>query len=91
MLHRLGVAFLPLLIAVLAAWAVAAGPVSLGGGEKDIILVFPAGIWSVFYAMASIVYWRRGASLATASKRSALFSTALLLLLFGVLLVATWR
>ena len=47
-------AFVPVVFLALAeGWG------SLGGGEKDIILVFPFALWSIVYAITFGVMWLR--------------------------------
>jgi hypothetical protein len=41
-----------------------AGPLSFGGGEKDVLLAFPFLFWSVLYLVISLGLWWRGLSLA---------------------------
>lgn len=88
--YRLGASFAPLLITIAAAWAVTLGPLSLGGGEKDIFLVLPFAIWSILFAVSSVVLWWRGMALARASKLAALLSLVLLALCLA-LAVLVWR
>ena len=87
---RLCVAIAPLLASAAMAWAVTSGPLHLGGGEKDIFLVFPLAVWSLMFMISSVVFWTRGATLARASGMSALLSTVLLAALFA-LVVMTWH
>ena len=41
-------------------WSVAEGPVSLGGGEKDIILALPLLAFAVLNALVGLVCWAHG-------------------------------
>jgi len=41
-------------------WAVAEGPVSLGGGEKDIVLALPLAAFAVLNALVGLVCWTHG-------------------------------
>ena len=88
---RLGVAFAPLALCFALAWAVTAGPLSFGGGEKDIILVFPLAALSLLFALVSLVMWAFRASLARASKVAALVSLAVFAVAFAALVAFTWR
>jgi hypothetical protein len=90
-LSRTLVALLPLLISALAAWAVASGRMSLGAGEKDIILVFPLALWSIGFLTFSMVQWAKGTSLARASSVAALHSVVVLAVLFAAFVALTWR
>jgi len=47
---KVGVAIGPLLATVAFAWLLTEGPVSFGGGEKDIFLAVPLLVWSVVFA-----------------------------------------
>ena len=88
---RLSVAFAPLALSFALAWSVTAGPFSLGGGEKDIILVIPLAVCSLLFAVSSLILWAVGASLGRASKLSALVALAIPALAFAVLTAITWR
>lgn len=90
-LLRLGVAFAPLVLCFALAWAVTVGPLSFGGGEKDIILVFPLAALSLLFALASLVMWAFRAPLARASKVAALVSLAVFTVAFAILVAITWR
>ena len=57
---RTVVALLPLAITWPLGYALNAGYINLGGGEKDIIILVPWLLWASVYAIASFVYWRRG-------------------------------
>lgn len=48
----------PLLLSMLLV-PLLAGPLSFGGGEKDVLLAFPFLAWSVLYLVASLVLWWR--------------------------------
>lgn len=89
-LLRLGVAFAPLALCFALAWAVTAGALSFGGGEKDIILVFPLAALSLLFAVVSLVMWALHASLARASKVAGLVSLAVLALAYAALVAVTW-
>ena len=90
-LWRLVSAFLPLALCLVFAWLVTSGPLGFGGGEKDIFLVLPLALWSVVFAAVSLAMWARGASLASASKLSALVALGVLAVSFALLVVLTWR
>ncbi len=60
----------PLLLSLALAWLVT-GPVSLGGGEKDILLVLPLVLWSFLYLCAGLALWWRGMALGRALAWSA--------------------
>jgi len=77
----------PLGLTPLLGWLIAEDYLSFGGGDKDIVILIPWVLWSFIYAVASIVMWVRRAAL----KRSILWSlgtsTAVLLLIWVVLLL----
>jgi hypothetical protein len=68
---RLTVLLLPLLLTWPLGWATMEGYLNFGGGEKDIILAVPWIIWSIIFAIAGGVYWKRGRPLGSATARSA--------------------
>lgn len=53
-----------------------AGDVNFGGGEKDILLLVPWLLWSLIFAVSSLVFWRRGYRIAGSLWRSALVGVA---------------
>lgn len=81
----------PLALCFALAWAVIEGPLSFGGGEKDIILIFPLAAWSLLFAVTSLVLWAVGTSLGRASKLAALIALAVLVLALAILAAVTWR
>jgi ABC-type transport system involved in multi-copper enzyme maturation permease subunit len=88
---RLGVAFTPLTLCIALAWAVTAGPLGFGGGEKDIILAFPLAALSLVFALVSLALWAFRASLARASKVAALVSLVVLVVALLAFVFVTWR
>jgi hypothetical protein len=73
---RVVLALVPLLVTVLFGWTVS-GPLSLGAGEKDIILVIPLALWSFCYLGCFVVLWWRGARLARTIGWSTAIATVL--------------
>ena len=58
-LARLLVAIVPLLLTLVFVWLIS-GPLSLGGGEKDLFLAVPMLVWSVmFFAAILVLGWRK--------------------------------
>ena len=56
---RLLVAITPLGASLLFAWLLM-GPLSFGGGEKDVLLAIPLIAWSALYlAVCLVLWWRR--------------------------------
>lgn len=88
---RLAAALAPLALCFVVGWSVTSGPISLGGGEKDIFIVFPLAIWSLVFALSSLATWAGGASLSKSSKVSALVATGVLAAAFATLVVVSWR
>lgn len=82
-LHRLGVAFGPLVASLALGWLVMEGGVGLGGGEKDILLVMPLTAWSAVFAGASVALWSRQLPLGATSRRAALGATLALTVLIA--------
>lgn len=76
-MRRTIAAIAPLALSLLFAWA-AMGPVSFGGGEKDIFLAVPLLVWSVTYLLGSVVLGWRGTGLRRTITRSAGVATAVL-------------
>lgn len=85
-LSRLCAALAPVGVTALFAVFVMQGWVGFGGGEKDVLLLFPVAIGSIIFAVVSCVMWVRGASLASASWMAArvAFGALLALLVLGV-------
>lgn len=57
---RIAIALLPLGLTPLWLQLLASGSLSFGGGDKDLVLLLPWVIWSLLFAIASLVLWRRG-------------------------------
>ena len=72
---KLALCLLPMALVPLTFFALAEGYVNLGGGEKDIILILPLGIWSILYAIAFAVTWARRRSTRESLKRGVLVAT----------------
>ena len=61
------------------------GPLSLDGGEKDVLLAFPFLVWSALYLVISLGFWWRGLSLvATAAWAAGLATLTCGLALIGL-------
>ena len=56
---KLGLCVGPLAVSPLLLFLIADGYLNFGGGEKDIILMFPWVVWSVAYAIVFAVCWAR--------------------------------
>jgi hypothetical protein len=73
------VSLIPLLLTPVLGWLIAEDYLSFGGGEKDLILVFPWIVWAVCFAVAFSVAARKGLSLGPSVRRGAGWATGLLL------------
>lgn len=87
MLLRIGVALLPLATVPVLIFLIAEGVLNLGGGEKDLLLVGPWALWSLIFAVSSLLLWARGWSLSRAVTRSAV-AALIGVVAAGLLLVA---
>lgn len=84
---RLLIALVPFALTLVFAWLVA-GPLSLGGGEKDILLVIPLLLWSLAFLCSCLVLWRRQTNMPRSIALSTAVATATVGLAWVVLLVA---
>lgn len=83
---RLLVAVAPCLMTLLFAWLVT-GPLSLGGGEKDILLVIPLLFWSLLFCGSQLVLWWRSVGMGRSIAISAGVATVLVIVAMGVLAI----
>lgn len=81
-LVRIAIALFPLSLVPVFVYLIARGALDLGGGEKDLIWVIPWLLWSLLFAITSLILWGRGWSLSRTTIRSAVIGFA------GVLLAA---
>ena len=77
-LSRLAVTCAPAGRAALFAWLVTEGHVSFGGGDKDVLLVFPVMAWALIYLVASSVLWARHARIKRMASVGAMVATSVL-------------
>lgn len=82
------VSIVPLALTPLLVWTISEGYVDLGGGEKDLIMVLPWMVWSVFFAGAFLIASRKGHSIGASSLRAAGWATGLIVCLWLLLWVA---
>ncbi len=73
---RVAVALLPLALSPLLLHLFAYGIIDLGGGEKDIVWLFPWVLWSLIFAASSFVLWYRGWRFARSFVTSAIVGLA---------------
>jgi len=57
---RIALALTPLAITPLLLQLIASGRMDFGGGEKDLLLLLPWTLWSLIFAVSSLVLWRCG-------------------------------
>ena len=76
------IATVPLLLTPVLFYALAEGVLNLGGGEKDIIWVFPWLIWSVVFAISSYVFILKGYAISRWLRYSLLISIVVMVALF---------
>ena len=72
---KLGLCLLPLALVPAFFFATAEGLLNFGGGEKDIILVFPFAVWAILYAISFAVMWMRGKRARACLVRGAIVAT----------------
>jgi hypothetical protein len=85
---RLLIAVLPLALSFLFGYLLT-GPLSLGGGEKDILLAIPALAWSVLYLACSLFFWAHRRPLLWSFGIAASVATVLLLVAFLALFLVS--
>lgn len=85
--QRLAILLLPLALTPLWLYGIAYGHLSLGGGDKDILLLGPWLLWSLLFICAGGVVWRRHAVMLTWLLRSVFWSVLAMLLAWGGLLL----
>ena len=83
---RLLIAILPLALSFLFGYLLT-GPLSFGGGEKDILLALPLLAWSALYLVCFLFFWARRRPLLWSFAISASVATVLLLVAFLAWLV----
>ncbi len=83
------VAFAPLALTPLLLWLLGNGGLSFGGGEKDMLLVFPWMLWSICFAIVFLVKSRTMKGYVRPIVRGLGWATGLLILLWLVLFLAT--
>lgn len=82
---RFLISVLPLALTPLLGWLLAEGHLSLGGGEKDLILLLPWMVWSIMFAVAFLVNARKTKSLLSAVLRALGWATGIMVLLWLML------
>jgi hypothetical protein len=76
---------IPLLLTPLWVFLIAEGIVTLGGGDKDLLVLIPYLFWSLLYLVSGIIFWKH--SLRRMILSSILYSMVIMLTLWLGLLV----
>ncbi len=84
-LYRIPAALLPLVLTPLFVWLIGEGYLDFGGGEKDLIMVFPWLLWSIFFLVAFLVCWRRKVTFGRSLVLSVVVASGCLALAFIIL------
>ena len=84
------VATLPLLMTPVLFYVLAEGILNLGGGEKDIILVFPWLLWSTIFAICSYVFILKNYAIFNWACTSFAISLSVMLVLFILLYITSF-
>jgi hypothetical protein len=80
----------PLLLTLLFGWLVMEGNLNLGGGEKDVFLLFPLLLWSLVYLCCFLLLWWRRSALGRTVALSAAIATGLVIAAALILFGASW-
>jgi hypothetical protein len=72
----------PLLLTPVLFYVLAEGVLNLGGGEKDILWIFPWLIWSIIFAISSYILIAKGRAVANWLRYSLTISILVLVVLF---------
>lgn len=75
---RIVSAFAPLLLTPALSRAINNGTLNFGGGEKDIVLLIPWLLWSIAFATAALVCWRRHVRLGSSLLWATAWATGIL-------------
>ena len=79
------VAVAPLGASLLFAWSLT-GSLSLGGGEKDVILAIPLVAWSALFLVSCLVlWWRRVPLRPTVALAGGIATAGVVVAIFGLL------
>ncbi len=84
---RLLTAATPLALTPLWLHLIGNGTLDFGSGDKDIFILVPWVIWSLFYFLSCMVLWGRGVKLGRAAALAGTIASALLLVAFLLLAV----
>lgn len=84
------VAAMPLLLSPALLFALAEGWFDFGGGEKDILLVFPYFIWALVFFLCGVILIVKHWPLGRWMKRSAAVSTVFIVILGAAAYAVSW-
>ena len=84
------VATVPLLLTPVLFFGLAEGVINLGGGEKDIIWVFPWLLWSIIFAICSYVFILKNHTVLNWVRYSFAISMSVMLALFMLAYVVSF-
>ena len=83
-------ATVPLLLTPVLFYALAEGVLNLGGGEKDIIWVFPWLSWSIIFAVCSCIFIFKNRTVLDWIRYSFAISISVMLALFILLYITSF-
>ena len=79
---RLTLCIAPLALTPVLALLIAEGYLDFGGGEKDLLLLFPWILWSLSYLIFSVILWIKRKSILISACYAAGGSMGLMILLW---------
>jgi hypothetical protein len=85
--QRVFVLIVPLLTTPLIGFLIADGYLDFGAGEKDLYILIPWGIWSLFFIVSGSVLWRKKISFKVWVFKSLTYSVIITLVLWLCLLM----
>lgn len=90
-LPRILIAFAPLAATPGLLWLIGEDLLSFGGGEKDVVVLIPWMLWSIAFAVAFLLETRRCRGLLQPLLRGAGWALGMILVIWAVLYVITYR
>jgi len=84
---RIIILLFPLLITPLIGFLIADGYLNFGAGEKDLFLLIPWCLWSLFFIISGSLLWRSKIPFRTWILKSLIYSVLTLLFLWLCLLI----
>ena len=86
---RIVVALVPLALTPALVWLLAEGYLNLGGGEKDILMALPWMLWSLIFAIVTMVFGSKGRTLGRSLGTASLWASGILVGVWFLLLLVT--